>query len=987
MGAGQTVYGGLANDETLHGKHFTGRYRFSTGADGYIGFGGSTLTNDSQGISLWTDGNGGLIARCWVATKKIHDGEAISKAVLSANEIDLSKEVTVELWIEYKDTNNVNVTWKLSDEDGDSYEKDFSYTYEGITDLLSTYLIVTSSSTTDSEIEPEQPVAEGETIVTFYDFDYIEDMTMSAGTENAAEHIKGQANCIESFDNVTFKGTVSYETNATLSIPVLLFGGEKDSEQWTNINGAEKGFYLQLYDNGYVKMGVQRGTVNSVYTIGTAFTSGTSIDLQINFAYDEDDLRVTVYLTQGDTTIEHTARFKGAAAAIGTSTWLVAAPYGAKMTIASAYTRDVTKSDDAYMLDLKNPKAYLLTGKEITVNGISKTAGDTLSESGEYTIVYMKNGVKYTQKVSIFALGDLDTNASIIDGNLKDVVDSKTLVKIKKYVKDGTPTSSTQRAADLTNDEVVDDADAVFLRKVLVGLMELDEYYPVSLSYEFIGGSDVMPIGGYYGPYAKDGYDYITGDVYKTMQDANINLVVSSPMDYLDGAESNQNLRKALALGEKYKIGMYVLDSRLNQIVPTGNTLTNTNSGEGYGDTYAEMERVSYVKTAQEAANYFTNYSYFDSYLGNFAKDEPCTDTFPATGIAPINTGNHIDWYGDVASILNNYSNSFGYMNAQCYSGRCKEKNVNLGTYYENTSVELYTEYLNEMLTKSQIPMLSFDNYMYADGVDGEKRTVANTNTWLVNLDTVRTVAKSNEMGREVPFWTYVAAGGYFDGSTETIENTDDIMTQAQFNWQVNVPLAFGTKGLTYFPLIQPSDFANADDKDNNLTRNGMINTEYETTKWYTYAQAINKQVTAIDHVLMKADSKGVIISEGTTSNAYKNMVNISYKRYGTSYYREYSVQNYTLEAYKESDPQGRVTKFTSSDTTNGAIAGVFSYQGKTAYYVVNWSDANTNNVTLTFDKASNYIVIQNAEESTGSGDTCQLSLAAGEGVLVVLNN
>ena len=102
---------------------------------------------------------------------------------------------------------------------------------------------------------------------------------------------------------------------------------------------------------------------------------------------------------------------------------------------------------------------------------------------------------------------------------------------------------------------------------------------------------------------------------------------------------------------------------------------------------------------------------------------------------------------------------------------------------------------------------------------------------------------------------------------------------------------------------------------------------------------------------------------------------------------REYSVEDYTLKAYKETDPQGHVTKFTSSDTTNGAIAGVFSYQGETAYYVVNWSDANTNNVTLTFDKATNYTVIQNAKETAKSGDTCQLSLAAGEGVLVVLNN
>lgn len=139
----------------------------------------------------------------------------------------------------------------------------------------------------------------------------------------------------------------------------------------------------------------------------------------------------------------------------------------------------------------------------------------------------------------------------------------------------------------------------------------------------------------------------------------------------------------------------------------------------------------------------------------------------------------------------------------------------------------------------------------------------------------------------------------------------------------------------------------------------------------------------------MKADNKGVIVTEGIGSYAYKNLVNISYQQYGTSLTRPYSVKNYTLDAYQSSDPQERVIKFTSDNAEYGAIAGVFSYLGKSAYYVVNWNDegASTDRVILTFDKNSSYTLIQGAQETTGSGTECTITLASGEGALVVLDN
>ena len=54
-----------------------------------------------------------------------------------------------------------------------------------------------------------------------------------------------------------------------------------------------------------------------------------------------------------------------------------------------------------------------------------------------------------------------------------------------------------------------------------------------ALTFEYLGGSDVMPIGGFYGPYASGGSldgneraDLLSNDVFKAIADAGINMIV-----------------------------------------------------------------------------------------------------------------------------------------------------------------------------------------------------------------------------------------------------------------------------------------------------------------------------------------------------------------------------------------------------------------------------------------------------------------------------
>ena len=93
--------------------------------------------------------------------------------------------------------------------------------------------------------------------------------------------------------------------------------------------------------------------------------------------------------------------------------------------------------------------------------------------------------------------------------------------------------------------------------------MEAEEVNVVS--YDFIGGEDVMPIGGFYGPceskYSYNGEaqpDLITDEVYSALEEANINMVFFTDEDYNAKPAAYQ---KMFELGEKHGVGIFVKDS------------------------------------------------------------------------------------------------------------------------------------------------------------------------------------------------------------------------------------------------------------------------------------------------------------------------------------------------------------------------------------------------------------------------------------------
>ena len=74
-------------------------------------------------------------------------------------------------------------------------------------------------------------------------------------------------------------------------------------------------------------------------------------------------------------------------------------------------------------------------------------------------------------------------------------------------------------------------------------------------------------------------------------------------------------------------------------------------------------------------------------------------------------------------------------------------------------------------------------------------------------------------------------------------------------------------------------------------------------------------------------------------------------------------------------------------DVTGESMVGCFNYLGKSAFYVVNYDTQYAQEITLDFYSNYNMRVIQKAETSYVDTSSLTLTMNAGEGVLVVIEN
>ena len=446
-----------------------------------------------------------------------------------------------------------------------------------------------------------------------------------------------------------------------------------------------------------------------------------------------------------------------------------------------------------------------------------------------------------------------------------------------------------------------------------------------TLSFDFLGGSDVMPIGGFYGPYNSGGTinglqipQILTDEYFELISDAGLNMIVYAK------DESPELVEKSLALGEKYGIGYFANISQVTEFCGRQSDKSKRYT-EGGKMPFGEAEMESWLK----------NLVSYDSLLGIKGADEPFWYQLDALK-ATYDVLRGID-YGN----LKMYVNSLGYGGGD----------LTYGGFEIDISQQ---EYFDKIYSEIKIPFLSATGYFYTqkDTPDSELSVM------FTELSQLRSLAASYD----VPLWRMLQAGGQWNDGAVDLDSVDPYPDEGELLFDVNIALCYGCKAIQYFPLVQPVHFAYATGGEYDFDRNGLISAAGNLTRWYYYAQKANKQIKAIDHVLMNSANVGLIV-HGSKANLLAD----------------------TQANNRDELIRGESFRQLKSVSGDDCFIGCFDYLGGTALYVVNYSRKDKAEVTLNFDNRYGYEVIQRAVSSEVSGKNLPLTLEAGEGVLVVL--
>lgn len=328
-------------------------------------------------------------------------------------------------------------------------------------------------------------------------------------------------------------------------------------------------------------------------------------------------------------------------------------------------------------------------------------------------------------------------------------------------------------------------------------------------------------------------------------------------------------------------------------------------------------------------------YSKYKCFAGIRVIDEPESAVFPVNTDKP---NRELSFYCKVASKLNGIDGLLGY--------------VNLFPYYASMEADFgktmadYEAYVN---TYSEgvpnLKLLSWDHYVF-------DFNPPRYDVYFENMSVCRELADR----RNVPFWAFVQAGGQWHSANKP--SVPYFPTEGQLTWNVNTCLAMGAKGIQYFPLVQPHWFSLNENGEIDSKRSGLIGADGSATPWFYMVKQSNAQIRAVDEYLMNAVHIGVLPVGYTPKAHTKNVKSVL---------------------------SGTFRELTGVDAPKEALLGCFDYKGKTALYVVNYDQEESQTITLHFSKNCEYETICAQDREKMAGDACTFTLGKGGAKLILI--
>lgn len=352
-----------------------------------------------------------------------------------------------------------------------------------------------------------------------------------------------------------------------------------------------------------------------------------------------------------------------------------------------------------------------------------------------------------------------------------------------------------------------------------VTIEKMEPEKAAKVTFDFLGGADVMPLSGYYGPYvldySKNGDtypDYISDDIMKKISDCGINVMHYCGPTY---QTTRKELIKLLELGEKYNVGIFACDSEVT-----------TMSYQGNNDKENDKYR----------AKFLARYGNYPSLCGFYMMDEPT---------APYYMSDGIEW---------RTINSLSTM-SQTFKRLGLVPAINLLPPVTEEDYQPWNKYVQEYIDLCSPQFLSYDCYPYI--------SYGNKDVFFYSLDRMTHYAKEND----IPLWTYIQAGDESERGFGTYDPDE-----GEYFWNINTCLAFGAKGLEYYMVIQPHYFAAKKGEDYDRQQFALIGSPGNKTQWWYMTQRINNHIKSIDSVLMNSTHKGMLATGEKSKKQMKGL-------------------------------------------------------------------------------------------------------------------
>ncbi|MBE5737607.1 MAG: hypothetical protein E7348_04320 [Clostridiales bacterium] len=338
--------------------------------------------------------------------------------------------------------------------------------------------------------------------------------------------------------------------------------------------------------------------------------------------------------------------------------------------------------------------------------------------------------------------------------------------------------------------------------------------------FDITGGKDVMPIGGFHGPFvsggSKNGNDmpnHMEEPTVSALSECGINVIVytGSRQEHYPYA-----FEELLKLGEKYGMGFYLNLIYLDELIG--------------GRSPAPLEEVP----TEQLYSHIVDASYdfkYKSLLGFQLSDE----LFPSNQLK-----NAIKVIGALNSMglpLDYYSNAGGWYDADF-------------DWFGLANVT-YDEYVAEF---SKMNLKVFSNTIYP--YDTASTTDEGSHQTLKQAFIEFNHARKSSLENGMTFWRMMQAGHQWKGM---VESEPYAPNEGEFLFDANISLLFGAKGIQFYTCVQYPAEATLPDGTFDSQRNGLIGINGKKTQWWYYCKKFTTQVQAIDHILMNSASMGFI--------------------------------------------------------------------------------------------------------------------------------